>query len=175
MTCIFKESKRKHLLIDCSCKNHLNNKNYKCCDSMLLMTSAIPRPLSLDEKFTCKGRWEGENRQEGLCLFPTYGPLNFVTSHFCVICILRLPPCKKWSTWGGGRLMALPSHLWTVHWKFCLRREGGSRGLREVNYNYYFHSGWWWFTSSIFPRAVRIALWSWGKERVYPFNQAQLK
>ena len=43
---------------------------------MLLMTSAIPRPLSLYEKFTCKGRWEGENGQEVLRLFPTYGPLT---------------------------------------------------------------------------------------------------
>ena len=133
---------------------------------MLLVTSAIPRPLSLYERFTCKGRWEGENRQEVLCLFPTYGPLHFVISHSCVICISRLPPCKKWSTWGGGRLMTLLSHLWTVHGKFCLRVEGCSRGLREVNY-YFFHSGWWWFTRSIFPRAVRIALWSWGKERAY--------
>ena len=30
-SCIFKESKRKHLLINCSFKNHLNKTNNKCC------------------------------------------------------------------------------------------------------------------------------------------------
>ena len=170
-----KKVKENILLSDCSFKNHLNNKNYKCCwfnvvnDQRHIQTS-----LSLYEKFICKGRWEGENGQEVLCLFPTYCPFHFVTSHSCVICISRLPPCKKWSTWAGGRLMTLPFHLCTVHWKLCLRGEGVSRGLREVNY-YYFHSGWWWFTCSIFPRAVRITLWSCSKERVYAFNQAQLK
>lgn len=65
-----KKVKENILLIDCSFK--ITN----VVDSMLLMTSAIPRPLSLYEKFTCKGRWEGENGQEVLRLFPTYGPLT---------------------------------------------------------------------------------------------------
>ena len=30
-SCLFKESKIKHLLIDCSFKNHLNKTNNKCC------------------------------------------------------------------------------------------------------------------------------------------------
>ena len=97
---------------------------------MLLMTSAIPRPLSLYEKFTCKGRWEGENGQEVLCLFPTYGPLHSVTSHSCHL-HFALASMQKMKHLRRRQVNDPPLPLIDTSWNVLPEGGGGFKGFER--------------------------------------------
>ena len=83
-------------------------------------TCLAPRRLSLDENMRAKeGGKEttGETVRRACRLYPSHGPLRFITSRSPLPCTL---PCEKQSAWGGGwNSTALIVQQNEVHYKRC--------------------------------------------------------